>query len=164
KTGTGSDVQRAITAATAAVSGLAGGNLNAALAGAAAPYIANEIGKNITEENTAARIMAHAVVNAVLAKVQGQDALAGASGAVVGEAMGYLIAQEVYKKDPWQLDETEKQTVAALCTKEPVCGYCRGDIAAMADKAGLKSLTVYEERTRKTLYWDPGMKSLKEKK
>ncbi|EQA4286854.1 cytidine deaminase-like fold-containing protein [Cronobacter dublinensis] len=48
-------------------------------------------------------------------------------------------------------------------TKEPVCGYCRGDIAAMADKAGLKSLTVYEQRTGKTLYWDPGMKSLKEK-
>uniref|UniRef100_UPI0036D321DD cytidine deaminase-like fold-containing protein n=1 Tax=Pantoea sp. sgz302252 TaxID=3341827 RepID=UPI0036D321DD len=49
-------------------------------------------------------------------------------------------------------------------TKEPVCGYCRGDIAAMADKAGLKSLTVYEESSGKILYWNPGMKSLKEKK
>lgn len=49
-------------------------------------------------------------------------------------------------------------------TKEPVCGYCRGDIAAMADKAGLRSLTVYEESTGKKLYWNPGMKSLKEKK
>ena len=49
-------------------------------------------------------------------------------------------------------------------TKEPVCGYCRGDIAAMADKASLKSLTVYEESTGKTLYWNPGMKSLKERK
>ncbi|MGV8001695.1 hypothetical protein QPK14_06015 [Photorhabdus temperata subsp. temperata] len=48
-------------------------------------------------------------------------------------------------------------------SKEPVCGYCRGDIAAMADKAGLKSLTVYEENTGKTLYWVPGMKSIKEK-
>lgn len=48
-------------------------------------------------------------------------------------------------------------------TKEPVCGYCRGDIAAMADKAGLKSLTVYEGNTGKILYWNPGMKSLKEK-
>uniref|UniRef100_UPI00100EC70A hemagglutinin repeat-containing protein n=1 Tax=Cronobacter condimenti TaxID=1163710 RepID=UPI00100EC70A len=139
-TGTGSDVQRAITAATAAVSGLAGGNLNAALAGAAAPYIANEIGKYITEENTAAGIMAHAVVNAVLAKVQGQDALAGASGAVVGEAMGYLIAQEVYKKDPWQLDETEKQTVAALSTlASGLAGALAGnstEAVATAAKAG----------------------------
>ncbi|MBS9430884.1 hypothetical protein EAE93_23645 [Photorhabdus akhurstii] len=48
-------------------------------------------------------------------------------------------------------------------SKEPVCGYCRGDIAAMADKAGLKSLTIYEENTGKTLYWAPGMKSIKEK-
>ncbi len=48
-------------------------------------------------------------------------------------------------------------------SKEPICGYCRGDIAAMADKAGLKSLTIYEENTGKTLYWTPGMKSIKEK-
>ncbi|MEX0447440.1 hypothetical protein [Xenorhabdus sp. SGI246] len=48
--------------------------------------------------------------------------------------------------------------------KEPICGYCRGDIAAMADKAKLKSLTVQEESTGKTFYWEPGMKSLKEKK
>ncbi|EPD6701356.1 hemagglutinin repeat-containing protein [Cronobacter dublinensis] len=139
-TGTGSDVQRAITAATAAVSGLAGGNLNAALAGAAAPYIANEIGKNITAENTAAGVMAHAVVNAVLAKVQGQNALAGASGAAVGEAMGYLIAKEVYKKDPSQLNETEKQTVAALSTlASGLAGALAGnstEAVATAAKAG----------------------------
>ncbi|GAA3579163.1 hypothetical protein GCM10023078_03780 [Gibbsiella greigii] len=46
-------------------------------------------------------------------------------------------------------------------SKEPVCGYCRGDIATMADKAGLKSLTIYEEATGSVLYWQPGMKSLK---
>lgn len=46
-------------------------------------------------------------------------------------------------------------------SKEPVCGYCRGDIAAMADKAGLKSLTIYEETTGAVLYWQPGMKSIK---
>ncbi|ELY7393651.1 hemagglutinin repeat-containing protein [Cronobacter universalis] len=139
-TGTGSDVQRAITAATAAVSGLAGGNLNAALAGAAAPYIANEIGKNITDQNTTAGIMAHAVVNAVLAKVQGQNAMAGASGAVVGEAMGILIAKEVYKKDPSQLNDTEKQTVAALSTlASGLAGALAGnstEATATAAKAG----------------------------
>nr|WP_237656437.1 hemagglutinin repeat-containing protein [Cronobacter sakazakii] len=139
-TGTGSDVQRAITAATAAVSGLAGGNLNAALAGAAAPYIANEIGKNITDQNTTAGIMAHAVVNAVLAKVQGQNALAGASGAAVGEAMGILIAKEVYKKDPSQLNDTEKQTVAALSTlASGLAGALAGnstEATATAAKAG----------------------------
>ena len=46
-----------------------------------------------------------------------------------------------------------------------VCGYCRGDIAAAADKAGLSSLTVHavDEITGlpKTYYWSPGMKSIK---
>jgi hypothetical protein len=46
---------------------------------------------------------------------------------------------------------------------EPVCGFCKGDIAAMADKAGLKSLTIVEEKTNTILYWQPGMKSIKEK-
>jgi hypothetical protein len=45
-------------------------------------------------------------------------------------------------------------------TGQPVCGYCLGDIAAMADKAGLKSLTVYEKATGNTLFWEKGMKSL----
>ncbi|EOI3578680.1 hemagglutinin repeat-containing protein [Cronobacter turicensis] len=139
-TGTGSDVQRAITAATAAVSGLAGGNLNAALAGAAAPYIANEIGRNITDQNTTAGIMAHAVVNAVLAKVQGQDALTGASGAVVGESMGILLAKQVYGKSPAALTDTEKQTIAALSTlASGLAGALAGnstEATATAAKAG----------------------------
>ncbi|EOI5722281.1 toxin glutamine deamidase domain-containing protein, partial [Cronobacter dublinensis] len=72
--------------------------------------------------------------------VQGQNALAGASGAAVGEAMGYLIAQEVYKKAPWQLDETEKQTVAALSTlASGLAGALAGnstEAVATAAKAG----------------------------
>ncbi|WP_255253713.1 hemagglutinin repeat-containing protein [Kosakonia pseudosacchari] len=144
-TGTGSDVQRAITAATAAVSGLAGGNINAALAGAAAPYIASEIGKNITENNTMAGIMAHAVVNAVLAKVQGQDALVGASGAVVGEATGILLAKQVYGKDPSQLTETEKQTIAALSTlASGLAGGLIGDSTETATAAAKAGKTTVE--------------------
>lgn len=41
--GTGGRYQRVITAATSAIQALAGGNINSAVAGAAAPYIANEI-------------------------------------------------------------------------------------------------------------------------
>lgn len=144
-TGTGSDVQRAITAATAAVSGLAGGNVNAALAGAAAPYIANEIGKNITENNTMAGIMAHAVVNAVLAKVQGQDALVGAAGAVVGETTGILLAKQVYNKEPSQLTETEKQTIAALSTlASGLAGGLIGDSTGTATAAASAGKTTVE--------------------
>jgi filamentous hemagglutinin len=32
-------------------------------------------------------------------------------------------------------------------TGKAVCGYCRGDVAAMAEKAGLKSLTIKETAT-----------------
>ena len=46
---------------------------------------------------------------------------------------------------------------------EPVCGYCTGDIAAAAKQAELNSLTIYEDVTGNTLYWQPGMRSLKVK-
>ncbi|MGE8045417.1 cytidine deaminase-like fold-containing protein [Pseudomonas monteilii] len=45
---------------------------------------------------------------------------------------------------------------------EAVCGYCRGDIAVGAEKAGLKYLEVNEVVTGKTLYWKPGMRSIRE--
>ncbi|WP_426472820.1 hypothetical protein [Escherichia marmotae] len=79
---------QAIQAATAAVQGLTGGNLSAALAGGAAPYLA-EVVKIMTtdpvtgEMNKAANVAVHAVVNAALAVAQGNNALAGAAGAVV---------------------------------------------------------------------------------
>ncbi|WP_390517434.1 hypothetical protein [Halioxenophilus aromaticivorans] len=49
-------------------------------------------------------------------------------------------------------------------TGKAVCGFCRGDVAAMAKQAELKSLVVYEEATGNTLYWQQGMKSLKKAK
>ncbi|WP_197499275.1 VENN motif pre-toxin domain-containing protein, partial [Mangrovibacter phragmitis] len=114
--GTGSDLQRAITAATAAISGLASGNINSSVAGAAAPYIANEIGKYITPNSAMAGVMAHAVVNAALARAQGQNALVSATGAAAGEATGILLAQEIYGKRPEALTESERQTISALST------------------------------------------------
>ncbi len=79
--GTGSDLQRAAQAVTAAVQGLAGGNLAQAVVGASAPYLAGII-KDNTGDNLEARIMAHAVLGAVLAKSQQNSALAGATGRV----------------------------------------------------------------------------------
>ncbi|EGV2902267.1 hypothetical protein JF527_005010 [Salmonella enterica] len=58
---------------------------------------------------------------------------------------------------------TKGHDMTLTVSLEPVCGFCKGDIAAMADKAGLKSLTIIEEKTNKILYWQPGMKSIKEK-
>jgi filamentous hemagglutinin len=58
--------------------------------------------------------------------------------------------------------KTQGAAMAIEVTGEPVCGYCRGDIAAAADKAGLKSLEINEVATGKTLYWRPGMRSIRE--
>lgn len=118
--GTGGKYQQAIQAATAAVQGLAGGNLSAALAGGAAPYLA-EVVKTMTtdpvtgEVNKAANVAAHAVVNAALAVAQGNNALAGAAGAATGEVVG-MIATQMYGKPVSELSETEKQTVSTLAT------------------------------------------------
>ncbi|WP_428980777.1 VENN motif pre-toxin domain-containing protein, partial [Erwinia amylovora] len=117
--GTGGKVQQAIQAATAAVQGLAGGNIGAAIAGGAAPYLAEVIHK-MTEDKTVpgginveANLMAHAVVGAVVAQASGHSALAGAAGATTGE----FIAQQLYPgTDRNQLTEEQKQTVSTLGT------------------------------------------------
>ena len=114
--GTGSAIQQGIQAATAAVQGLAGGNMAQAISGAAAPYLAEQIHK-LTVGNPAAQAMAHAVVGAVVAQASGNSALAGAAGAVTGEVMAQLVMKQLYPgKKVSDLTETEKQTISALGT------------------------------------------------
>jgi filamentous hemagglutinin len=112
--GTGGQVQRAIQAATAAVQGLAGGDMAAALANGAAPYITKMIADSLPND-PAARTLAHAAVNAALAAAQGNNVLVGAGGAVTGELLG-MIAVNAYGKPVSELSESEKQTVSALAT------------------------------------------------
>ncbi len=113
--GTGGKYQQVIQAATAAVQGLAGGDVAKALAGGSAPYLATIIAQT-TEEGTS-RLMAHAVVNAVLAAAQGNNALAGAAGAVSGEVMAQLVMEALYPgKNASELSESEKQTISMLGT------------------------------------------------
>ncbi|BCQ36936.1 hypothetical protein ERHA54_45470 [Erwinia rhapontici] len=111
--GTGGKVQRAIQAATAAVQGLAGGDLAKAVAGGSAPYIANIIGNSGLD--SAGKVLAHAAVNAALAAAQGNSALVGATGAATAELAG-IVAVNAYGKPVSELSETEKQTVSALAT------------------------------------------------
>ncbi len=108
----GGSVQRIVTAATAAVQGLASGDIRAA-AGGAAPYIANLIGHS--DLDPAGRLMAHAVVNAALAAAQDKNIAAGAAEAVTGELTG-MLASEIYGKQPYEMDDREKETVSALAT------------------------------------------------
>jgi filamentous hemagglutinin len=111
--GTGSQLQRAAQAVTAALQGLAGGDIGAALAGASAPYLANTI-KQLTEGDREVQLMAHAVLGALVAQAQGNSAIAGAAGAATGEAMASVIAQQLYGKNTDDLSESEKQAVVAL--------------------------------------------------
>ncbi|MBP2198991.1 VENN motif pre-toxin domain-containing protein [Pantoea cypripedii] len=119
--GTGSALQQGIQAATAAVQGLAGGDIASAIAGASAPYLAGIIHDETTTKdangkevvNTEANLMAHAVLGAVVASASGNNALAGAAGGVAGE----YIAQQLYPGvDRADLSEEQKQTVSALST------------------------------------------------
>lgn len=144
--GTGGQYQRAIQAATAAVQGLAGSDLSAALAGGAAPYLADVIGhrSGLSDEG---KVAAHAVVNAALAAAQGQDALAGAAGAATGELVG-MIALEMYGKSADKLDETQKQTVSALATLAAgLSGGLVGDSSASAVAGAQAGKTTVENNS-----------------
>lgn len=116
KYGTGSDLQRGIQAATAALQGLAGGNVTGALAGASAPELANVIGHQSGLSEDAA-LVAHAILGGAAAALQGNSAAAGAAGAVSGELAAKAIMTALYPgKAVSDLSETEKQTVSMLAT------------------------------------------------
>ncbi|MBF1995118.1 hemagglutinin repeat-containing protein [Serratia symbiotica] len=113
--GTGSAIQQGVQAATAAIQGLAGGNLAQALSGAVAPYLAEQIHK--LAPNEASRAMAHAVVGAVTAYASGNNAAAGAAGAVSGELMAQLVMKQLYPgRDVSDLNESERKTISMLGT------------------------------------------------
>ncbi|EMA8638606.1 hemagglutinin repeat-containing protein [Cronobacter malonaticus] len=110
--GTGGKYQQIAQSASAAIAGLVNGDYSGAVAGAAAPFIATFV-KNHTDEDSAQRILAHALAGAVIAKAQGKDALAGAAGASTGELTAKL-ALDLYGKKPEQLGESERQLVSSL--------------------------------------------------
>ena len=140
KYGTGSDMQRGIQVATAALQGLAGGNMAGALAGASAPELANIIGHHAgIDDNTAAKAIAHAILGGVTAALQGNSAAAGAIGAGTGEVIASAIAKSLYPGvDPSKLTEDQKQTVSTLATLSAgmAGGIASGDVAGAAAGAG----------------------------
>ncbi|HHL2500677.1 TPA: VENN motif pre-toxin domain-containing protein [Yersinia enterocolitica] len=113
--GTGSDLQRAIQAATAITQGLTGGNIGQALAGGSAPYLAHEISKYLpADQSLGANLMAHAVLGAVVGHFSG-NATVGAVSAFTAEAAAPAIIKAMgWDKD--SLTEKQKQTVSALAT------------------------------------------------
>ena len=132
--GTGSDYQKTAQAVTAALQYLAGGDIGGAVAGASAPYVARLI-KDQTGDNDTARIMAQAVLGAIVASAQGNSGVAGAAGAATGE----LIAASLYpNKSAQDLTENERQIVSALSTLAAgmAGGLSTGDSAGVVAAAG----------------------------
>ncbi|WP_369964585.1 VENN motif pre-toxin domain-containing protein [Rahnella sp. AN3-3W3] len=132
--GTGSDKQKAVQAITAAIQGLTGGDWGSAVAGSAAPYMAEYI-KTHTAEG-AERIISHALAGAVVADMQGGNAAAGAAGAGLSAAGAKYIAEALYPgKDIKDLSEQEKQGVVALATLASgiAGGVVGGDVSSGID-------------------------------
>ncbi|PKQ72673.1 hypothetical protein AOX56_21865 [Aeromonas sobria] len=143
KWGVGSDFQRGMQAATAALQGLAGGGLAEAAAGAASPYLAHMV-KQQSEEGSASRILAHALTQGALAAAQNKNAMVGATGAATGELVG-IIAAARYNKEVSQLSESEKETVSTLATLAAgLAGGLTGDSTASALAGAQTGKTVVE--------------------
>ncbi|MEY7150643.1 hemagglutinin repeat-containing protein [Enterobacter cloacae] len=137
KFGTGSTIQRGIQAATAALQGLAGGDIAGALAGASAPELAHLL--KSTEGNPAVNTIAHAILGGAVAALQGNSAAAGAAGAATGELAAKAIAGMLYPdvKDLSKLSEEQKQTVSALATiSAGMAGGLAGDSTGSAVAGG----------------------------
>ncbi|GDS58373.1 hemagglutinin-related protein [Escherichia coli] len=115
KYGTGSEIQRGIQAATAALQGLAGGNLAGAMAGASAPELAHLL--KSTEKYPAVNAIAHAILGGAAAAMQGNNVAAGAAGAATGELAARAIAGMLYPGvKQSDLSEEQKQTISTLAT------------------------------------------------
>lgn len=155
KYGTGSDLQRGIQAATAALQGLAGSDLKAALAGASAPELAYRIGHGMgIDDNTAAKTIAHAILGGAVAALQGNSAAAGAAGATTGELAAKAIAGMLYPdvKDLSTLSEEQKQTVSALATiSAGMAGGLAGDSTGSAAAGAQAGKNAAENNSLKSM-------------
>jgi filamentous hemagglutinin len=78
--GVGGTNRRIVEAGTALIQGLANGDVSQAVANASAPYIANQIGQHIGEDNKAGRLAAHGIANVALALAKNENAGAQSLG------------------------------------------------------------------------------------
>nr|WP_233957219.1 hemagglutinin repeat-containing protein [Pectobacterium versatile] len=124
--GVGSAFWMAGSALTSLASGGLGGNLNGAISGAAAPYLAALV-KDVSAGSEPARIALHTALGAVLAHTQGGSAAGGAAGGLVSAAgadvLTHLLYPEVKKGE---LSAEQKQLIANLVT---IAGAGAGGLA-----------------------------------
>lgn len=161
KYGTGSDLQKAAQAVTAALQGLAGGDISQALAGGLSPYAAEQI-KKYTGTNATANALAHAVWGAIAAEMSGNSAAAGAVGAAGGELAARYLAEKLYGADTpdkiAKLSEEQKQSLSALSTLAAgLAGGVTGDstanalAGAQAGKNAVENNSLSGDKARETV-------------
>ena len=109
----GNDFSKGVDSAVAIITGIITGDIAGGLAGASAPWLAKQI-KIQAGDNETARLVAHAILGAVVAELQGNSGLAGGAGAVVGEIAADIIRKQLYGKEVKDLTEEEKETISAL--------------------------------------------------
>ncbi|WP_235470088.1 VENN motif pre-toxin domain-containing protein [Franconibacter pulveris] len=80
------------------------------------------------------KAIAHAIAGAVVAELQGRNALAGAAGAVAGEQAAHILLAQMFPgKSAADLTEEEKQTISAFSTLAAgLAGGIAGDSSASA--------------------------------
>ncbi|MDJ7444054.1 hemagglutinin repeat-containing protein [Salmonella enterica] len=117
----GDPMRQAVTASVAVLSGLAGGDIKAALANGAAPYLATGLklitGKDTpSDEQMAIRLLGHAIIGGVVAELSGAPAAGGAVGAVSGEVAAITISKLYFGKPPSELNESEREQLSGMST------------------------------------------------
>ena len=117
--GQGSQIQLAVRAVTGILQGIATGEASQAVVGGVSPYANYAIKEATTnqitgEVDTQANLIAYALLGAIEAYATGNNAAAGAAGAVSGELAAKVISEQLYQKSPEQLTEAQKQTVSTL--------------------------------------------------
>ncbi|EAN8329686.1 hypothetical protein EOY42_26465, partial [Salmonella enterica] len=117
----GDPIRQAVTASVAVLSGLAGGDIKAALANGAAPYLATGLkrvtgGETPSDEQMTVRLMGHAIIGGVVAELNGAPVTAGAAGAVTGETAAITISKLYFGKPPSKLNESEREQLSGMST------------------------------------------------
>ncbi|EBV1275491.1 filamentous hemagglutinin N-terminal domain-containing protein [Salmonella enterica subsp. enterica serovar Oranienburg] len=117
----GDPMRQAVTASVAVLSGLAGGDIKAALANGAAPYLATGLkrvtgGETPSDGQMTVRLMGHAIIGGVVAELNGAPVTAGAAGAVTGETAAMAISKLYFGKPPSKLNESEREQLSGMST------------------------------------------------
>ena len=106
----GNDFSKGVDSAVSIITGIITGDMTGGLAGDSAPWLAEQI-KIQAGDNETARLVAHAILGAVVAELQGNSGLAGGTGAVIGESAAWLISEKLYGKKVEELTESEKENL-----------------------------------------------------